>query len=148
MATISFYVYHGILQRMTIKWSFSINFFVKWSSLIIQSFHLNPKHSIIKGQICLSITMLPEQMKFANINETESAVFQLCSLSLSLFLKDMFFQIIKVKTAVIVSYGIGKLSELHLLQYSVDIFSCSGPFGQKQNTTLSGASGIELMQLH
>ena len=49
--------YHGILQRdyrkMTIKWSFSYNSFLKLSLYYWrQSVLIDPKHSIIKGRHC------------------------------------------------------------------------------------------------
>ena len=51
--------YHGILQRnhrkMTIKWSFSYNSFVKHDSLTAQSIPMDPKQSIIKGLHCISL---------------------------------------------------------------------------------------------
>ena len=49
-----------------------------------------------------------------------------------------------------IKYGIGKTSDLPLIQYSVDIFACFGPYfgpfvilgsGRKQDTTFSGAIG-------
>ena len=48
--------YRGILQRnyrkMTIKWSFSYNSFVKLSLDVSQSILMAPKHNIIKGLHC------------------------------------------------------------------------------------------------
>ena len=59
---VSHIFYHGILQRnyrkMTIKWSFSYNSFVKFplykhDSLVTLSIPMDPKYSVIKGLHCM-----------------------------------------------------------------------------------------------